>query len=428
MSWILQTTETYVAHVGWLAHEPGDDVGLFLRQNWFEAVEQAVLWLYLRGGDNFVDGGAHVGLFSLLAGKIVAEADGGRGVAVEPMAKTAQLLRNNISRAGLDARVIVWEGALGDKDGTAHLVVAGEGKAAYNHLKEDAQGTPVQVQTLGSLLDEMGLDRVDFLKLDIEGMELSAWRAAQMSSRRDQMGLVMVEFTEKNLNEQGHGSMELASAIEADGYVLCSFNRQTMQLEHRPVTEPIWYDNLFAVADLAAANERLAGASEMHRRIAMDLLAHEEASAGIRVAQDWQRMLEQERADHARDVDQLSAKLSEARYRADQAEERVRQLTVQLHAAEEVAAKVKILEPELALVQGRLAEMTQLAQGIQKDLADLHEKHGALVRQEQDIRERDRHARQLLRIILNSRYAKLGRSLKIFAKSPEVDAILREQE
>lgn len=61
--------EIFVPHAGWLRHDADDEVALFLRQGWFEGTEQALAWLYLRPGDVFIDGGAHVGLFSLLAGR-----------------------------------------------------------------------------------------------------------------------------------------------------------------------------------------------------------------------------------------------------------------------------------------------------------------------------------------------------------------------
>lgn len=59
--------ELYVPHAGWFRHEPDDEVARFLSEGWFEYKEQAFLWLYLRPGDTFLDGGAHVGLYSVVA-------------------------------------------------------------------------------------------------------------------------------------------------------------------------------------------------------------------------------------------------------------------------------------------------------------------------------------------------------------------------
>src|ERR1035437_4961195 len=74
--------ELYVPHAGWFRHEPDDEVARFLSEEWFEYKEQAFLWLYLRPGDTFLDGGAHVGLYSVVAGRALNNS--GTIVAVEP--------------------------------------------------------------------------------------------------------------------------------------------------------------------------------------------------------------------------------------------------------------------------------------------------------------------------------------------------------
>jgi|ERR1043166_9109007 len=87
---------TYVPHIGWLAHEVNDDVGVFLRDGWFEYKEQAFFWLHLQGGDTLIDCGAQVGLYSVLG----CEAMRGQGTvfAVEPNPRTIPLLRRNLKR------------------------------------------------------------------------------------------------------------------------------------------------------------------------------------------------------------------------------------------------------------------------------------------------------------------------------------------
>lgn len=441
MDCISGTSETYVTHQGWLTHETGDDVALFLRQDWFEAVERAVVWVYLHSSDIFLDCGAHVGLFSQLAGRIVGGSEGGRVVSVEPMASTARILRKNMSDSGMSSISTVIEAALGGNDGTATLVSQGDGHSAYNHLVSEGQGASVRVLTLGSLLKEAGVDRVDFLKMDIEGMELAAWQAAQMAGRRQQIGLAMVEFTEQNLKSQGHTSVELARAIEADGYVLCSLNRQTLQLEARKIDGPVWYDNLFVTANLDAVNARMAGADPHQKRIALDLLARDAATADLRATQDFKRLLENERVEHARQINALSQRLSEAQWWVDHAKELGQQRDEALEELNQPRSDVARLEEtrvhqqrlilereaQLTTETQRLVEMTALVRDLRRELDALQERYEILTRQELEVRERDRHARQLLGILLSSRYAKLGRKMRIFANSPEVDHILKEQ-
>ena len=64
-----RSEEVYVPHLGWLMHAPGEEVARSLNEGWFEYREQAFCWLYLQEGASVIDCGAHVGLFSTLAGK-----------------------------------------------------------------------------------------------------------------------------------------------------------------------------------------------------------------------------------------------------------------------------------------------------------------------------------------------------------------------
>lgn len=86
--------ELYVPHAGWLRYEPDDEVARFLAEGWFEYKEQAFLWLYLRPGDTFLDGGAHAGLYSVVAGRAMNHR--GSIVAVEPHPGSASLLQQNL--------------------------------------------------------------------------------------------------------------------------------------------------------------------------------------------------------------------------------------------------------------------------------------------------------------------------------------------
>jgi hypothetical protein len=63
--------EVHVPHLGWLMHAAGEEVARSLDEGWFEYREQAFCWLYLYEGATVIDCGAHVGLFSTLAGKLV---------------------------------------------------------------------------------------------------------------------------------------------------------------------------------------------------------------------------------------------------------------------------------------------------------------------------------------------------------------------
>ena len=95
----------YIPHVGWLRHQPGEELITLLRQGYFEAAEQAFYRLYLRPGDTFIDCGAHIGLYSVIAGQVT---DGkARIIAIEASRETAEHLEFNLRHNGVaNAEVI----------------------------------------------------------------------------------------------------------------------------------------------------------------------------------------------------------------------------------------------------------------------------------------------------------------------------------
>ena len=113
---------------------------------------------YLRSGDGVFDIGACMGVFSCLAG--LATGEEGRVYAFEPLKEWASLLRMNIALNNLH-NVTVVEEALGDSPGTVRM----EGITIV-----DGAGD-IPVTTIDTFVREKGIERIDFLKMDVEGFE-----------------------------------------------------------------------------------------------------------------------------------------------------------------------------------------------------------------------------------------------------------------
>ena len=265
-------TETYVSHVGWLRHGPGDEVAELLRQGRFEADEQAFLWLYLRSGSVFIDGGAHVGLFAVLAGQIIKK--GGRVIAVEPDPSSAKMLRANLrDNAVRNAKVI--EAALWDRTGQVNLSSPPVGKSAFATIAgSDANlgGRVVASITPTDLLDDCGIASADVVKLDLEGAEPRVVAAAKHLALAGRLPLLIVEFTEDNLRRNKSSSDRLHAELSDMGYTVCEFDAASLRLRAYEHVSPIWHKNLFAVRDLDQANAQLASADGKTTRIARDIL------------------------------------------------------------------------------------------------------------------------------------------------------------
>lgn len=124
-------------------------------------------------GDIVIDAGAYVGAFSIRASELVGNK--GRVIAIEPEPKNLSYLKRNL--ANLD-NATVAERAISNHDGTGALYISGA-SPCHTLLYQHKDSVEVKVDTLDEIVKLLGLPRVDFIKMDIEGMELQALEGAR---------------------------------------------------------------------------------------------------------------------------------------------------------------------------------------------------------------------------------------------------------
>ncbi|MFG1294695.1 MULTISPECIES: FkbM family methyltransferase [Xanthobacter] len=124
---------------------------------------------FVAKGDIFVDVGANIGLFSL---KVAPHA--GRVVAVEPGKEAGDLLAENIALNAFQNVTLVRKG-LADAAGKATLFhnPVGDDPQAFSLVNDGAatEAEEVEITTLDALVADLGLPRVDCIKIDVEGAE-----------------------------------------------------------------------------------------------------------------------------------------------------------------------------------------------------------------------------------------------------------------
>lgn len=189
--------------------------GLALYRYGFSSAESRLVTRLLRPGDVFVDGGANIGLFSLLAAAAVGPS--GRVLACEPGPGTMALLRANFAQNGF-AVLETHQVALSDKPGAAQFVVFEDGSGFASFAPEATGGRVVDVgvTTLDELTSAHG-DRVALVKLDIEGAEVRALRGARGLLARS-APLLLVEVEPGHLARQGTSVEDLEHLLAPHGY------------------------------------------------------------------------------------------------------------------------------------------------------------------------------------------------------------------
>lgn len=153
-------------------------LGLYRYGQWDPDI--ALVGRLLGRGDSFVDGGAHVGLFTLVAAARVGSE--GRVLSFEPTSATRERLSRNVELNAF-RHVEIVPAALSSAVGSAAFRVFDVFGSGLNHLGPvDAEGgrlETVAVTTLDTALAERGYERVSLIKLDLEGAEHAALLGAQ---------------------------------------------------------------------------------------------------------------------------------------------------------------------------------------------------------------------------------------------------------
>ena len=127
-----------------------------------------------------LDIGAHHGYYTLLASQIVGPA--GKVLAFEPSPRERKKLNLHL-RLNRCKNVLIESCALGDADSAGQLFLASRTESGCNSLRRpDVSGAPapisVVVQRLDQVLLKQRIGSVDFVKLDVEGAELSVLKGA----------------------------------------------------------------------------------------------------------------------------------------------------------------------------------------------------------------------------------------------------------
>jgi len=142
----------------------------------------------LRESDLFVDVGANVGVYTVLA----AGAIGARAVAIEPVPETFAKLRTNLRVNGIDGRTQALNIGLGRAASSLRFTTD---RDTTNHVITDESWTgpsiQVPVRTLDSVLDGQA---PALIKIDVEGWESEVLAGAETTLRLPALLALIVEM------------------------------------------------------------------------------------------------------------------------------------------------------------------------------------------------------------------------------------------
>lgn len=161
-----------------------------------ERATREILLRVLSDGSTFVDVGANIGYYTRMAARIVGS--NGKVFAFEPLPTAYRLLQRNSADL---ATVLPLQIALGNQSGTVRFYVHRSGdQSSTMDMGEARAEIKVEMKTLDSMISSF--DRVDFIKIDVEGSELQVLQGGKETIERFEP-VVQFEFLHKYQDAYG---------------------------------------------------------------------------------------------------------------------------------------------------------------------------------------------------------------------------------
>lgn len=163
-----------------------------------QLVDRVYTKLYeLKKGDIVVDAGAHIGVFTVLAAKRVG--DNGGVIAIEPEKKNLENLRKNIEINGFNNVTVVPTG-LWNRRNRKRLYLA-RSSIVHSLVHSSNKTEEIEVDALDNILEKLGVSKVDFIKMDIEGAEIQALAGMKRTLKTNDVNLAIAAYHIVNGNQ-----------------------------------------------------------------------------------------------------------------------------------------------------------------------------------------------------------------------------------
>ena len=201
----------------------------------YESLETEVVKKLIKKGDVVLDIGANVGYYTLIFAKLVGEE--GKVFAFEPDPDNFALLEKNVE-VNCYRNVVLVQKAIANKTGVVRLYLCEDNKG--NHRICDARDARESIAVEAIRLDdyfEAYNEKIDFIKIDIEGAEQEALLGASSLLKRNKNIKIATEFCPLLLGAFGVKSEEYLCLLTQYGFELYDMDEQKYRMKPAIITE-----------------------------------------------------------------------------------------------------------------------------------------------------------------------------------------------
>ncbi len=213
--------------------------------------DMSFLLHYLRPGDLFVDVGANIGSYTVLA----SGAAGAKTICFEPMPSTFECLMDNININRLSPLVTSFNVAVGAKRGKTLMVADLD---TMNHIVDDnnsytGETVNVPVVTIDEILQNQ--EKVPcMIKIDVEGFETGVLAGSKLTLENTDLEVLLIELNGCGI-AYGFDDQVINEMLTNHGFKLVEYNGISRKL--KPIKFELHNDNALYVRNIDKVQERV---------------------------------------------------------------------------------------------------------------------------------------------------------------------------
>lgn len=153
----------------------------------------------VKAGDVVMDVGAHIGTF----GDDALRRGAAKVIMVEPDPVNQECIRRNFKEEIASGRVILVPEGAWNSESTLdfHVGVGNSGNGSFVEAETESRVLRVPVRPIDQMMTRLGIDKLDFVKMDIEGAERQALAGAQNTLSRFRPRLMLDAYHLPNDHE-----------------------------------------------------------------------------------------------------------------------------------------------------------------------------------------------------------------------------------
>jgi FkbM family methyltransferase len=226
--------------------DKNDSLRLSINQVW-EPIETELVQKEVKKGYTVIDIGANIGYYTLLFAKLVGKE--GKVYAFEPEPNNLHLLKKNIEINNYQ-NVIIEQKAVSDTTKNVNLFTAKQGIGEHRINFSWFGNNGIEVKAIK--LDDYINEKIDFIKIDIEGAEYNALLGMKKILESNDDIKILVEYGKSQLNEFGVNEDDFFNFLKLQKFKIYFVDRKTNSFRLLTKKEEIIQDgilgqNLFCV-------------------------------------------------------------------------------------------------------------------------------------------------------------------------------------